>query len=122
MSLKTNTANPGPSQERIDRNFTCWEQGNNSECLRLELSTGEVLLLPYAHFSSARHHAGNDGEILQITFSTHGLTIKGRDLRQIAAAFQNFSVQSIIELSPRYRNLREISGPLITSIQVAAVE
>jgi hypothetical protein len=119
MSLKANTAVPAASPER---SHSCWESGKNVPCLRVEFVSGETFLFPYIHLVSARYYTENAEETLQITFVSHEMIIKGHDLRQISLALQNFLVQAVIELAPRYQNLREASGPLITSIRVTAVK
>jgi hypothetical protein len=104
----------------LDRERTsgCWQREQQSACLRVELGSGEIYVLPYQHFVAARLAA--DGDSLTIEFSTHDVQIEGKRLREIALALRELSVAWVAEAPVRYQGLT--SATLITAIRVAATE
>lgn len=57
-----------------------------------------------------------------ISFSTHEITVSGRQLNELTLALQDLSIAWIKTIPPRYRELSENEGAWITEINVKAVE
>lgn len=60
-----------------------------------------------------------EGYCLKLTFSTHEAEVEGRDLRELALAFQKQSVEWIKEIPPKYAALVPTGAPLVLSISVS---
>jgi len=89
-------------------------------CLRVELATGELYVLPYQHFVAAHLSRTNEFDLLKISFSTHEISIEGAKLRELAIALSELSIGFIAEVPSRYQ--RAVDGLAITAIHVALVE
>jgi hypothetical protein len=89
-------------------------------CLRVELATGELYVLPYQHFVAAHLSRTKEFDLLKIGFSTHEISIEGAKLRELAMALSELSIGFIAEVPSRYQ--RAADGSAITAIHVALVE
>jgi hypothetical protein len=98
----------------------CWQRDRQPACLRVELASGEIYVLPYQHFVAAHLSRANGVDRLNISFSTHEISIEGAKLRELAIALSELSVAFMAEVPARYQ--RSTSGSAITAIHVALVE
>ena len=57
-----------------------------------------------------------------LVFTTHGITIRGLHLREVALASQKLAIEWIKEIAPKYAKLAEPNAAIIISIEVAAIE
>jgi hypothetical protein len=121
MSLKgaPQSTHRGGELDR-ERTFDSWKREPQSACLRVELASGEIYVLPYQHFVAAHLVRTSDSESLRIQFSTHDVSIEGTRLRELTLALNDLSVASIAETPTRYQATQCAS--VITHIQVTAVE
>jgi hypothetical protein len=101
-------------------NSNCWKREPQSVCLRVELASGEIFVLPYQHFVAAHLVRTTDSESLRISFSSYDVSIEGTALRELALALNDLSVASIEETPPRYK--ARPGGSAITAIRVTPVE
>lgn len=120
MSFKGKPALHHPPRSTDDELPTSWQREHQAACLRIELESGEIYVLPYQHFIAAHLSRSNDAELLKISFSTHEVSIGGSKLRELALALSDLAMASIAEVPVRYQ--RATSGTKIMDIRVAAVE
>ena len=102
------------------RGVVCWNEDPQAQALRIELNSGNFFVFPLSHFLSAEFTRVNDGDSLNLAFSTHEVRIRGRHLREIALAFQKLAVDWIKEIPERYAALANSNVVLIQSIEVFA--
>jgi len=102
------------------RGVLCWNEDPQAQALRIELNSGNFFVFPLSHFLSAEFTRANDGDSLNLAFSTHEVRIRGRHLREIALAFQKLAVDWIKEIPERYAALANSKVVLIQSIEVFA--
>jgi conjugative relaxase-like TrwC/TraI family protein len=120
MSLKQATKDPNCT--RTENGAACWRRERDCVCLRVEPKPGESFLFPYQHFTVAHHACSDDGEKLEVSFSTHDLVLHGRNLSDIARALQEFGIEWIAVAPERYESLRESDSVLITRIEIKTIE
>ena len=95
---------------------TCWQREAPCACLRIETSPRESHIFPYQHLVSASLSHGEQGEALRLTFSLHDVEIKGRNLRALLLALQDFSVKWIRAMPERYHVLESGENGVVSSI------
>lgn len=120
MSFKGKQTLHHPPRSTDDELPTSWQRERQTACLRIELESGEIYVLPYQHFVAAHLSRSNDAESLKISFSTHEVSIEGSKLRELALALSDLVLASIAEVPLRYQ--KSASGTKIIAIRVAAVE
>jgi hypothetical protein len=117
MSLKQSSINS--AKEHLTE---CWHRERDRQCLRIELNSEEAYLFPYQQFLGAHHSHERESETLIISFSTHEVTVLGRQLDEIASALQNLSIDWIKTIPSRYRELSRDDGAWVTQIDIKTVE
>ena len=101
----------------------CWQRESATACLRIELESGEIHLLPYNHLITARLTLGTGGsESLQITFSAHEVQIAGHNLRDLLHGIQDFAIKWLRAVPEKYGAVVPNREGVITSIRVSVVE
>ena len=101
----------------------CWQRESATACLRIELESSEIHLLPYNHLISARLTLGTGGtESLQITFSAREVQIEGHNLRDLLLGIQDFAIKWLRAVPERYHAVAPIRDGVITSLQIASVD
>lgn len=96
----------------------CWQRERDRHCLRIELNSGETFLFPYQQFLGGRHIRAGNQETLQISFSTHLITLSGRNLGEVVVALEDLAISWIKPLANRYRELVELDEACVTNIEV----
>jgi hypothetical protein len=99
----------------------CWQREAPCACLRVETSPRESHLFPYQHLVNASLSHGDEGETLRITFSLHDVEIKGRNLRSLLFAIQDFAVKWIRAMPERYHVLEPRENGVVSSICIHEV-
>lgn len=103
--------------------FVCWQREAASACLRIELSSEEMHLLPYSHLVAAQFIRAAEGEeSLRLTFSTHEVKIEGQELRDLLLGIQDFAIKWLRPVPQRYSVIAPTMGGVIAKISVLAVE
>ena len=110
---------PEPSASK--RSVVCWNEDPQTQALRVELKSGNFFVFPISHFLSAEFTQGDKGDVLKLLFTTHGVTVSGQHLREVALALHKLAVEWIKEIEPKYAKLAEPNAAVILSIEVAAV-
>ena len=101
----------------------CWQRESATACLRIELESSEIHLLPYNHLISARLTLGTGGtESLQITFSAHEVQIEGHNLRDLLLGIQDFAIKWLRAVPEKYGAVAPIREGVVTSIRVVSAE
>ena len=119
--MKRSQTNDPPSGDLPKRNFLSWNRAAQPRCLRVELADGTFFVLPYQHLVCVRFEPGAD-EAINITISGHEVKIMGKNLRELALAFQKFTVDWVKELPRRYVAVANGEGVHIASIAVTKIQ
>jgi hypothetical protein len=99
----------------------CWQRERDRQCLRIELNSGETFFFPYRQFLGGRYNRVGNQETLQISFSTHLITLSGRNLVELAVALEDLAISWIKPLTSRYRELVEPDAAFVINIEVKAM-
>ncbi len=99
----------------------CWSVDPQIRGLRVELSSGQSVIMAYHHFAFAEWNAGDTEETLKINFTTREFEVHGRLLRRIEAALQRMELASISAVTDKYQSLIGENQPFITSIHIIQV-
>jgi hypothetical protein len=75
-------------------------------------------LFPYQHLVTASLAHGEEAETLHLTFSLHDVEIKGRNLRALLLALQDFSVKWIRATPERYHAFESGENGIVSSIRI----
>ena len=86
--------------------------------VRLELTPSRFYLLPYHHLEVAEFESAHKGDTISLSFVSHKVRITGRNLRDLAVAFQERTVVSVTPVPERYGALGESVQGLVDSIQI----
>jgi hypothetical protein len=77
-----------------------------------------ALLFPYQHLVTASLNQSDEMELLRLTFSLHDVEIKGRNLRSLLLALQDFAVKWIRPMPERYHGLESGENGVVWSIRI----
>jgi hypothetical protein len=119
--MKRSQSKDAPSGDSPKGNFLSWNRAVQPRCLRVELADGTFFVLPYQHLVCVRFEPGAD-EAINITISGHEVKITGKNLRELALAFQKFTVDWVKELPRRYVGVANGEGVHIASIAVTKTQ
>ena len=119
--MKRSQSKDAPSGDPPKGNFLSWNRAGQPRCLRVELADGTFFVLPYQHLVCVRFEPGAD-ETINITISGHEVKITGKNLRELALAFQKFTVDWVKELPRRYVAVANGEGVHIASIAVTKIQ
>ena len=73
-----------PEPSATKRSGVCWNEDPQTQALRVELKSGNFFVFPISHFLSAEFAKGAKGDVLKLLFTTHGVTVSGQHLREVA--------------------------------------
>jgi hypothetical protein len=119
--MKRSQGKDAPSGDQPKGNFLSWNRAVQPKCLRVELADGTFFMLPYQHLVCVKFEPGT-GESINITISGHQVRISGKNLRELALAFQKFTVDWVKELPGRFVAVANDEGVHIASIVVAKIQ
>jgi hypothetical protein len=119
--MKRSQSKDAPSGDLPKRNFLSWSRAGQPRCLRVELADGTFFVLPYQHLVCVKFEPGTE-ESINITMSGHEVKITGKNLRELALAFQKFTVDWVKELPRRYAAVANGEGVHIASIAVTKIQ
>ena len=109
----------------FDDRLSCYElsrevMGNHVplDNLRLEVAPSRFYLLPYHHLEFSEFESAHNGDTISLSFINHKVRITGRNLRDLAIAFQERAVVSVTPVPENYGALRVSVQGLIDSIQI----
>jgi hypothetical protein len=105
-------------RQTVQATPACWQREAPCACLRIEIAPRESHLFPYQHLVTASLSQGDETETLDLTFSLHDVEIKGRNLRALLLALQDFSVKWIRAMPERYHVLEPGENGVVSSIRI----
>ena len=105
-------------RQNIETAPACWQREAPCPCLRIETSPRGSHVFPYQHFVSASLDQLEQAEELQLKFSSHDVELRGRNLRGLLLALQDFAVKWIRVMPPRYRELEIGDAGVVTDIRI----
>jgi len=89
--MKRSQSNDALSGDLPKRNYLSWNRAGQPRCLRVELADGTFFVLPYQHLICVGFEPGTD-DTINVTIAHHEVKIRGKNLRELALAFQKFTV------------------------------
>jgi hypothetical protein len=89
--MKRSQSNDALSGDLPKRNYLSWNRAGQPRCLRVELADGSFFVLPYQHLICVGFEPGTD-DTINVTIAQHEVKITGKKLRELALAFQKFTV------------------------------
>ena len=120
--MKRSQSIDAPSGDSPKGNSLSWNRAGQPRCLRVELADGTSYLFPYQHLAHVKFEPGTD-ETINITISSHEVKITGKNLRELALAFQKFTIDWVKELQPgRFVAAANGEGVHIASIAVTKIQ
>ena len=90
--------------------------------IRLELTPTRFYLLPYHHLELAEFVSAHDSDTIALSFVNHKVRITGRNLRNLAVAFQQRAVEWVMPVPEKYAEAWERAQGLIQSIEIEKPE
>ncbi|MGA2603915.1 MAG: hypothetical protein ABSG14_06780 [Verrucomicrobiia bacterium] len=109
------------SGDLTEGSFLSWNRTVQPRCLRVELADGALFVLPYQHLGCVRFEPGTD-DTVNVTIASHEVKITGKNLRELALAFQKFTVDCVKELPKRFVAGANSEGVHIASIVVTKLQ
>jgi hypothetical protein len=119
--MKRSQCKDAALDEPPKRNSLSWSKAVQPRCLRVELADGTFFVLPYQHLGCVRFEPGTD-DTVNITIASHEVKITGRNLRELALAFQKFTVDWVKGLPARYVMVANGEGVHIISMAVTTIQ
>lgn len=94
----------------------CWASDPNVHGVKIELSAGGSLLLPFDQFAFAELKVEGKQQLLRIVFATHEVLLHGHALRRIETAMQRMELSFLTKLPSNQRALFADGQPVIEEI------
>ena len=89
--MKRSQSTDAPLGDLPKRICLSWNRAGQPRCLRVELADGTFFVLPYQHLICVGFEPGTD-DTINVTIAQHEVKIRGKKLRELALAFQKFTV------------------------------
>src|SRR6266487_6787648 len=105
-------------RQTVQATPACWQREAPCPCLRIETSPNESHVFPYQHLVTASLTSAEQTETLRLSFSSHDVELRGRNLRTLLLALQDFAVKWLRTMPERYEDLETGDGGVITGIQI----
>jgi len=99
----------------------CWASDPQARGLRLEVSPGHTLLLPFDQFVFAELEADGKEQRLQLNFATHEIVVRGFSLKRIETAMQRLELSHLARLPASYHLASEEGQPIVREIAVTEI-
>ena len=96
----------------------CYTTEPQVSCLRVEISTGRIFLLPLDQFAFAELTVADKEQLLHLSFATHEIMVRGNALRRIEAALHRLELSFLTPLPAKYHPLLAEGQPRIREIVV----
>ena len=118
--MKRSQSNVASSGGPPRKYYLSWNKGVQPKCLRVELADGTSFVLPYQHLVYVRFEPGTD-DTITVAIARREVKITGKNLRELALAFQKLSVDWVRELPARYAASATHDSVHIASIAVTEI-
>jgi hypothetical protein len=119
--MKRSHSKDAPAGAPPRKNFLSWNKDVQPRCLRVELAGGTFFVLPYQHLICVRFEPGTD-DTINVAIARHEVRITGKNLCELALAFQKLAVEWVKELPPRYATTANRDTVWITGIAVTEIQ
>ena len=119
--MKRSQGKDAPSGDPPIGNFLSWNRAGQPRCLRVELADGTFYVFPYQHLAYVKFEPGTD-ETINVTVSSHEVKITGKNLGELALAFQKFTVDWVKELPGRGRFVAAANGEGVHIASIAVTK
>jgi hypothetical protein len=100
----------------------CYTTEPQARCLRVEISTGRIFVLPLDQFAYAEFDSDGKERLLQLSFATHEIMVRGHSLRRIETALHRLELSFITPLPAKYHPLVTDGQPRIREIVVTEIK
>ena len=122
--IKSTPSETRPPESTADdkKLLVCWSKDAQAQCLRVELSDDKAFIFPYTHLTFASMEREEGRDVLTASFTSHGLRVVGKNLRELAIALQRLAVDWIKPAPARYAVLASSEAVFIESIEVSKTE
>jgi hypothetical protein len=100
----------------------CYTTEPQASCLRVEISTGRIYLLPLDQFAFAEFDTDGKEQLLHLSFATHEIMVRGHALRRIETALHRLELSFITTLPTKYHPLVPDGQPKIRDIVVTEIK
>ena len=101
------------------RPFECYHLDPQARSLRVEVTPGHSLLLPFEQLVFSELFDGDSDETLTMHFDAHEVVLRGCSLRRIENALQRHELSSVAAISEELSGQSKDGQPMITGINVA---
>ena len=100
----------------------CYTTEPHASCLRVEMATGRIYLLPLDQFAFAEMDNDGKEQLLHLSFATHEIMVRGHALRRIETALHRLELSFIAPLPAKYHSLVADGQPRIRDIVVTEIK
>jgi hypothetical protein len=100
----------------------CWTSDPQARGLRIEISAGHSLLLPFDQFVFAELTTEGAEQCLRLVFATHEVAVNGQSLRRLETAMQRLELSFLGTLPSGQRSLIAEGQPVVLEIAVTEVK
>lgn len=118
--IRTNQPERGADDETEKKSGECWSKDAQAQCIRVECGD-ETIVFPYAHLGFARLRRENNRDVLDLSFSSHQVEVRGKGLRELLLAIQKFTADWIQATPARYEPLAAKRSVFIQAIEVREI-
>ena len=119
--MKRSQSTDAPLGDLPKRICLSWNRAGQPRCLRVELADGTFFVLPYQHLVCVGFEPGTE-DTISVTIARHEVKITGKNLRELALAFQKLAVDWVRELPARYAASANHDGVHIARITVTEIK
>ena len=99
----------------------CHSTDASVPALSIQAESGELWVLPWSHFVSARHTADGNGERLALLFANHEVELHGARLASLVPEIAAFRLDSLRSLPAKYEPQGDASEPFIERLSVRLI-
>ena len=96
----------------------CYTTDTQARCLRVEMTTTRLLVLPLDQFVFAELDSEDKEQKLRLVFATHEILILGHVLQRIETAIHRLELSGLMKLPEKYHALIGENQPRIREIVV----
>lgn len=100
----------------------CYITDPQARCLRVEVSPGRAILLPLDQFAFAEFSNEEKEQLLQLSFASHEVMVRGRALQRIETALHKLELSFLMALPAKYLSLIPDGQPKIRDIMVTEIK
>jgi hypothetical protein len=99
----------------------CYSTEASVPALSIYAENGELWVLPWSHFVSARHTGEGNGERLVLLFANHEVELHGTRLASLVPEIAGFRLDSLRSLPAKYEPQGNVSAPFIERLSVRLI-